>query len=284
MALVRTDLFSCSLMRTVPIWAVIPADRARFSDEGSAVACATAAEQRPFKTLYLLHGVYGNCTDWVTRSRIQDLAEARSLAVIMPSGDNGFYNDHADGARYGEFIGRELVELTRKLFRLSCAREDTFIGGLSMGGYGACVNALRNPGTFSHVVALSSGFTLDSAQVMESICGAPGILRSRGYYESVMGPLDAVHGSQNDYDALAARVAASEAPRPRFFMACGEQDSLLASNRVYRNRLAALGYDVEYHEAPGRHTWPFWDTWIERALDWLPIDDAAAPVSSGNVH
>ena len=282
MALVKVDFLSTSLMRTVTINAIVPADWASIDSLGYARA-VPREQQRPFKTLYLLHGVYGNYTDWVTRTRLQYLAESRNLAVIMPSGENGFYYDRADGARFGEFIGHELVEFTRKLFHLSCEREDTFIGGLSMGGYGAIVNALRHPETFSRVVALSSGLTLNLKQVLESTYDAPGILGNRGFYESVFGPLDTVRGSQNDYDALAERVGAAGGPRPSFYMACGEDDDLLEPNRAYRDKLMGEGFDVDYHEGPGVHNWKFWDTWIERSLDWLPLDGADDPLSSGNV-
>lgn len=282
MALVQTEFFSTSLMRTVPLCAVIPADRAAISGRGQAVALSPA-EQRPFKTLYLMHGIYGSHMDWVTHTRLQALAEERNLAVIMPAGENSFYNDRGPGARYGEFISRELVEFTRKLFRLSDAREDTFIGGLSMGGYGAIVNALRHPETFGAVVALSAGLSLERETRKDVSYDAPGILENRAYLESVFGPLDQVRGSENDYDALAERVAASGSVRPRFFMACGAQDFLLEPNRAYSEHLRKLGFEVDYREGVGTHTWPFWDTWIERALDWLPLDDAFAPVSSGNV-
>lgn len=281
MALVRVDFFSCALMRTVTMNAVVPADYAEISAGGRAVA-REPQEQLPFKTLYLLHGVYGNCTDWMTRTRIQELAEARNLAVIMPSGDNGFYNDHSDGSRYGEFIGHELVSFSRKLFRLSEAREDTFIGGLSMGGYGAIVNALRNPDVFGSVVALSSGLMADRLGGLSEEPNT-GILNSRAFHEACLGPLDAFEGSPNDYNALAASAATGGGPRPRFFMACGTEDGLLPANRKFRDHLEECGYDVEYHEAPGAHNWTFWDTWIEQALNWLPIDQTKAPISSGNV-
>ena len=283
MALVQVDFFSTSLMRTVTMSAVVPADRASIETDGSAHAVAPG-DQRPFKTLYLLHGIYGNHSDWIAHTRIQELAEARNLAVIMPSGDNSFYNDRINGSRYGEFIGRELLEFSRKLFRLSDARKDTFIGGLSMGGYGATVNALRHPEAFSHVIALSSGYRIDEPTMLEATYDAPGIIGNRAYNDAVLGPLESVRGGENDYDALAARVAAGDAPRPRFFMACGTEDGLLGANRAYRETLQGLDFDVEYHEGPGQHNWKFWDEWIERALGWLPLDEAKAPVSSGNVN
>ena len=47
-------------------------------------------------------------------------AEEHDLAVVMPSGDNSFYVDHPEAMNnYGKFVGKELVELTRKMFPLS---------------------------------------------------------------------------------------------------------------------------------------------------------------------
>lgn len=55
----------------------------------------------------------------------------------MPFGENKFYVDHPQSnAYFSKFIGEELVSFTRRSFPLSTKREDTFIGGLSMGGYG----------------------------------------------------------------------------------------------------------------------------------------------------
>lgn len=83
-------------------------------------------ENKPYKTLYLLHGIFGNYSDWVCGTRIQRYAEEHDLAVVMPSGDNAFYVDQpAGGNFYGEFVGRELVELTRRIFPLSHEREDS---------------------------------------------------------------------------------------------------------------------------------------------------------------
>lgn len=280
MALAQVDFFSKALMRTVTANIVVPADKFSFGPTG---VPSLSVSDKPFKTLYLLHGIFGNYTDWVTKTRVQQLAEDRDLVVVMPSGDNGFYNDHADGSRYGEFIGTELVEFTRRMFNLSHKRADTFIGGLSMGGYGAIVNALRNPETFGSVVGLSSALTL-GPQIEASTDDAPTIMGSRPYYESVFGPIEQIPGSENDYDALAERVAASKGPKPRFYLACGTEDALLPSNQAYATLLKKLGYELEYHEGPGNHTWAFWDEWIEKSFAWLPLDTAHAAVSSGNVQ
>lgn len=85
------------------------------------------------------------------------LGDGPDIAVIMPAGENHFYlNQPGAGFDYQNFIGSELVELTREMFPLSKHREDTYIGGLSMGGFGALNNGLKNPETFGGIIALSS--------------------------------------------------------------------------------------------------------------------------------
>ena len=76
MALIKVDFISKSLMRTVTINAIVPVDK--LSLPGMPVR-----EKKPFKTLYLLHGIFGNYTDWVTGTRIQRWAEENNLVVIM---------------------------------------------------------------------------------------------------------------------------------------------------------------------------------------------------------
>ena len=128
------------------------------------------SESKPYKTLYLLHGLLGNCTDWVMNTNIQRLAEDRNLAVVMPSGENSFYvNQILPNNDFGEYIGRELVEMTRRMFPLSHKREDTFIAGLSMGGFGALRNGLKYHETFGYIAVLSGAL-----QIFEMSSEAPG--------------------------------------------------------------------------------------------------------------
>ena len=114
MAYIQVSLMSLSLMRTVPVTVILPTDKMPFPG-------APAREPgKPYKTLYLLHGIFGSSVDWVTGTRIQRYAEENDLAVVMPSGDNMFYVDQpVTGNNYGQFIGQELVDFTRRSFPLS---------------------------------------------------------------------------------------------------------------------------------------------------------------------
>ncbi len=272
MAIIQCNFISSSLMRTVPIQVVLPTDK---------LMPSASKEQKPFKTLYLLHGILGNYTDWVSGTRIQRWAEDHNLAVVMPSGDNSFYVDNAkSGNFYGRFIGQELVDFTRRSFPLSHKREDTFIGGLSMGGYGSIVNALQHPETFGAVCALSAALIVPEVHTHTEYTDNP--FTNRGYYEAIFGDIDQVVGGPNDPDALAEKLKDSP-EKPRFFMACGTEDGLIHPNHAFRDHLQALGFEVTWLEGPGGHEWDFWDTYIRKALDWLPLDDVKQGINSGHV-
>lgn len=274
MALIQADIFSESLMRTVSIRAVIPSDKV--------VEPGKPVQRRTFKTLYLLNGLMGNDTDWVTATRIERWAKDKDLAVIMPAGENRFYVDQdIPGYKYSTFIGKELVEQTRALFPLSDKREDTFIGGLSMGGYGATINGLRFSETFSHIAALSAAYVLD--RVEKSVYNGPWIGEDRAYMEHVFGDLSKLRGSDKDYEALVLKAKEENREIPKFYMAIGVDDDLLPPNRAYHKFLQAQGVDVTYIEAPGAHEWDFWDSQIKKVLDWLPLGDVKQGLSSGNI-
>lgn len=273
MAIVEVNFISQCLMRTVTFKAIIPADK--FGPQ-------SMGEQKPFKTLYLLHGIFGNYTDWVNGTRIQAWAEANDLAVIMPSGENHFYlDDDVTGALYGEFIGKELVEFTRKLFPLSAKREDTFIAGLSMGGYGAIRNGLKYAENFGCIAGLSSALVHDTWKDADN--SAPIYTFRRKYYEATFGEFDQVAGSDKDPKALVQKLKEEGKEIPKMYLCCGTEDHLVVVNRLFRDYLLENGVDLTYEEGPGVHDWVFWDTYIKRILEWLPLGKAIAGVNSGNV-
>jgi len=275
MAIIQCNFFSKSLMRTVPINVVLPTDKMVLPGQPQ-------PQEKPLKTLYLLHGIFGNYTDWICGTRLASWAQDRNLCVVMPSGDNSFYVDNVkSGSLYSTFIGQDLVDFTRRSFPLSRKREDTFIGGLSMGGFGATVNGLRFHETFSHIVALSAAYIIDTIPVNYKEY-TDNVFTNRGYVEAIFGDPDKVKGGDFDYDVLAKR-AADAGDRPRVFIACGTEDQLIHPSREFRDRLKALDYDVTWQEGPGGHDWKFWDEYILRAMDWLPLGDATQGVSSGHI-
>ena len=113
--------------------------------------------QRPTKSVYLLHGFSGCDTDWFVNAPLGEIANRFNVNFFLPNGDNNFYLDQPQtGCKYASYVGKEFVEYTRKKFGLSDKREDTAIGGLSMGGFGSLHTAFLFPETFGKVIALSS--------------------------------------------------------------------------------------------------------------------------------
>lgn len=276
MALIRFEFFSYTLMRTVPVTAILPADNVAFPGK-------EVPNQKPFQTLYLLHGIFGSDLDWVSGTNIQKIAQSNNLAVIMPSGENHFYvNAPGMGFQYGDFIGQELVEVTRRLFHLSDKREDTFIGGLSMGGYGALINGLKHCETFSHIAMLSAALVLDT--IVNSSEDAPDIFHNRNYFKAVFGDPENLTGSDNDYKALLLKKLSLNAELPKLFMTIGTEDFLLDENRDYHDFLLSHKVPVDYFESSGKHDWEFWSRTIYDVIDWLPLSDKINAMNSGNVQ
>lgn len=275
MALMQVDFMSKSLMRTVTVNVILPVDKLPFPG-------MPVKEEKAFKTLYLLHGVFGNYTDWLTGTNIKRWAMDKDLAVVMPSGENMFYVDQPGvNNLYGEFVGQELVEITRKMFPLSHKREDTFIAGLSMGGYGAIRNGLKYHETFGYIAGLSSALVTEGME--ERTYGAVPFIEGRAYAEGVFGDLNKVKGSDKDPKWLAANLIEKKAKAPHIYMACGVDDSLLEKNRDFKNYLEGLGIQVDYEEGPGAHEWDFWNRYIQKVVDWLPLGEQTAGIDSGNV-
>lgn len=274
MAHLQCNFFSTSLLRTVDVTVIIPTDKFVFPPVKSEPI-------KEYKTLYLLHGIFGSHDDWINGTRIERWANDKNLVVVMPSGENMFYVDNPKANNnYGKFIGEELVDFTRKTFPLSHKKEDTFIGGLSMGGYGAIRNGLKYHDTFGAIVALSSALILDG--VYASTYDEVNPIGNRSYYEAIFGNVDELKGSDKDYYALIEGIDKNECPK--IYMACGVDDGLLPANEQFHNYLTEKEIDHEYVTGPGNHEWDFWDTYIKKALDWLPLDKETQGMSSGHVQ
>ncbi|MDC7293423.1 MULTISPECIES: alpha/beta hydrolase [unclassified Butyrivibrio] len=269
MALIQVNYLSKNLMRTVPVNVILPADKLDYTTFDYAMP-----KGGKFKTLYLLHGVFGNYTDWVSGTRIQRWAEEKNLAVVMPSGDNSFYlNSPVTKVHYADFIGKELVNITRKMFPLSDKREDTYIAGLSMGGYGAIVNGLNHPDTFGAVVGLSSAVHLFDKNI--------GHL---GLEYAVMGDVDEAAGTNMNPVVAFNELVRNGKPLPKLYMSCGTEDDLYPANIELRDFFVKNGADLTWDEEKGGHDWDFWDQQIKKVIDWLPLEESSQGMNSGNVQ
>jgi Predicted esterase len=143
---------------------------------------------------------------------------------------------------------------------MSAAREDNFIAGLSMGGYGAFKFALNLPDTFCAAASLSGG--LDVLNVVNDI-GKD----DNPFWYNIFGS----NTDENDLFIAAEKLKKSGKPLPKLYMWCGTSDFLYQQNLKMRDHLKSLEFDLLYEESAGDHQWKYWDREIQTVLNWLPI-------------
>lgn len=225
--------------------------------------------KRKPKTLILLHGYSGDCTDWLYNAPVADYSLKYNLAIVMPSGGVSFYVDkEATGHKYCKFIGEDLVEYLRDTFNLATEKENTFIGGLSMGGFGALHTGLMYPETFSGIIALSSALIVYHLKDMKPDNTDP-VMANYAYYTDTFGDLSKALESDHNPEVLYLRNKKNNVENPVIFMACGSEDFLLEPNHLMRDFLSKQNARFTYLESPGVHNWEFWIPNSEKGINYL---------------
>lgn len=260
MAHMNGVFYSKTLARPVHFTAVLCNDNA-FGTEGN------PHYKRQTKNVYLLHGYSGTDTDWFTNVPLGDLANRYNVNFFMPCGDNSFYLDQpATGFKYAQYVGCEFVEYTRKTFNLSTNRDDTYIGGLSMGGFGALHTGLMFNETFGRIIALSSALIQNGLSQMKS--GDDNGMANYEYYRQMFGDLDQIGTSVNNPEFLAKKLVEAGAVIPEIYMACGTEDFLFVPNNEFKKFLDSLNIPVTYFTGPGIHDFVFWRAQLSAGLEW----------------
>ena len=255
MALVRCDFFSEVLEVGTSMTVLLP--EAGEGQIGVPTSAPTDQESRGFPVLYLLHGLSDDSSAWLRYTSIERYAGPLGLAVVMPEVQRSFYADEAHGSRYWTFLSEELPSVVESFFRVSRRREDTFVVGLSMGGYGALKWALRRPDRFAAAASLSGA--LDVA----ALCGAG---ERAELFDRVF---DGRVGPEDDLFALLA--GADVEALPSMYVGCGTEDALLDGSIRFVDAAVADGVDVHVDVRPGEHEWGLWDEVIRDVLAWLPL-------------
>jgi S-formylglutathione hydrolase FrmB len=185
------------------------------------------------------------------------------LAVVMPQVGRSFYVDQAHGQRYGAFLTQELPSLVHSMFRVSDQREDTFVAGLSMGGYGALRWALSDPDRFAAAGSFSGPLDIARARAGREPHREPMLAAAFGQ--------DDLAGTRHDLFRLLADLQASGHTPPDLFVGCGTEDPLLPHSHDFARAATESGLAVTTSYPPGEHSWTYWDTAVRELLSWLPL-------------
>lgn len=210
--------------------------------------------------LWLLHDYGSNDTDWSRLSSVERYANRRGLAVVMPSVDHSYYTNMAHGGRYFDYIANELPAIMQRYYGFSENRDENYIAGVGMGGYGALKIALSNPGKYAAAGCISSGF-ISLPDDTSSLCK-----HSEEYtrYDSRV-----LAGTEEDCLAAAKQIIADGIPAPRIYHTIGTTDRYLPIAHQTRDFFLSLDgnvFDYTYEEYPAEHNWDFYDSAIERFI------------------
>jgi enterochelin esterase family protein len=202
-----------------------------------------AARAKSYPVLYLLHGWSSSADAWLAGGQANLILDnliaqgrAEPMIVVMPlgygdfsfvTGVSGQGNNEAAVARNMDLFGRalltEMIPQVEAAYRVSSAREDRAIAGLSMGGDESLVIGLNHPEVFAWIGAFSSAVNY-------------------GRFDGVFPKLG----------------PGAAAPIRLLWVSCGTGDPLIAAHRKFVAWLRTRSVQPAAVETPGIHNWPVW--------------------------
>lgn len=211
--------------------------------------------KKQVKLLYLLHGLTGDYSNMLVYTNIEKYVVTHNMIVVMPSAYNGFYTNTVYGVDYFDFITIELPTFIQSLFNLEQDPENTFIAGLSMGGYGALKAALTYPNNYKKAASFSG--VLDIKSYVKNSVGKRGLNLKGIFGEEVSQQEDLFYLASKNKEII------------KLYISCGKQDSLLKQNQKFHHHLKDINYVHTYEEPEGNHTWDYWDRELKKVLDFF---------------
>jgi len=208
-----------------------------------------------YPVLYLLHGVGGDEEAWMQLGRASQILDnliaagkAKPMIVVMTNGhtsntaapgesSKGLYKpimmtpDVFNGDMETYF--KELIDFTEENYRAGKTQNDRAIAGLSMGGFHSLWISANYPKTFGYVGLFS-----------------PAILPPASASSSIYKDLDLKLQAQkkNGYKL--------------YWVAIGKTDFLYKNVTDYRKKLDGMGFQYQYKESEGGHTWSNWRDYL----------------------
>lgn len=258
MGLFKGEFYSTSLKMTTGINVIFP-------DHSNDVDPIVEGEP---KVLYLLHGLAANVDEWIRFSKIEYYAKKYNFIVIMPEVQRSFYCNNKLGVNYFDYVADELPQICAKWFNINTAKENTFIAGESMGGYGAVKIGLSRPNQYEAIASLSGVLDYENFSKMVHEGKWPDMdPRELDILEDQITPIELL------------KVVSRLKEKPRIIQLCGTSDFLYEGNKNFLEVMEENGYPHMYLEGPGDHEWPYWDKAIQYAIMYfLNLDYKVTPL------
>lgn len=231
-----------------------------------------------YPVLYLLHGMGGCEKDWSEpkQGNIQKIADewfaknpTKKAIIVMPDAQNCWYRDSADDScKYETFFFDELIPAMETFYRCKTGKEYRSIAGLSMGGYGSLLYALRRPEMFSACFAMSPAI-----RTREELAAAPFEEFVSRYRKAASVDENAERFDDyffaNDPHSLVSKLSDDAKKSIRFCLDCGDDDYLTPGAHAFHNEAKAAGVSCEYRVRDGAHNWKYWRESAPLAFEFI---------------
>lgn len=233
--------------------------------------------QRGYPVVYLLHGYTDDNTGWLQFGEVNRYADAAiangtipPMIIVMPDADSSWYINSFDGKeKYEDFFIKELIPAIEKKYRAKSGKEYRGVAGLSMGGYGTLIYALKYPEMFAAAAPLSAGVFSDDEVLM----------MPDAQWERTFAPLYGKNLKGKDrlnkawYDNSVLKIietkSGAELNKVKYWIDCGDDDFLAKGNSLLHIALFSKLVKHEYRVRDGGHTWSYWRTGITDALAFI---------------
>ena len=231
--------YSPALDREMPYLIYLPAGYDESSDR--------------YPTLYLLHGVAGDRTEWPSigipdaPDRLIADGTIRPLVIVFPEADASYYvNNATGGLRWEDYLVQDVVANVDGTYRTLARPESRAVGGLSMGGDGALQLAMRFPHIFGVAAAHSPSSRLLFEHVPADVYGNEAYFRARNPFWL----------AQDEPGAALVKI----------WIDVGDEDPWRWNARGIHTALEARGIDHEFHLLPGIHDAEYWIDHVDEYL------------------
>lgn len=233
--------------------------------------------QRSYPVVYLLHGFTDDNTGWLQFGEINRYADKAiadgtipPMIIIMPNADSSWYINSYDGKEnYEDFFIKEFMPFVEKKFRIKAEKKYRGVAGLSMGGYGTLIYALKYPQLFAAAAPLSAGiFTSEEIKAMPDANYANVLARVFGKDLKAEARLTGNWYNNSVLD-IVDKESADSLKRVRYWIDCGDDDFLTNANCLLHIALIKKKVPHEFRMRDGAHNWTYWRTGITDALQFI---------------
>ncbi|MEP6595881.1 MAG: alpha/beta hydrolase family protein, partial [Ginsengibacter sp.] len=235
------------------------------------------SSDRTYPVVYLLHGYTDDNTGWLQFGEINRYADKAitegtipPMIIVMPNGDSSFYINSYDGKeKYEDFFIKEFMPSIEKTYRIKAEKKYRGIAGLSMGGYGSLIYALKYPQLFAASAPLSAGVRSDDEMINlpeEKWSNEMGQL----YGRDLKGK-DRLTNAwyKNSILKIIETKSANDLKKVRYWIDCGDDDFLTKGNCLLHIALTDKKVPHEFRVRDGAHNWTYWRTGITDALQFI---------------